>query len=331
MGQLTEFSTESLLDALGVVSSVLADHAEAIDSLEMRVDESANGAGDTIGDGAIRVPEGAGTDMAATLESACGRSAGARDLRSAVSELRDGAQLGARGKAGRGLAAVFEALAEVTTNTDTVDGERFALALELAAVNLLAGVDAPEVGTLPAVISAAANGALTALDQKLPLGDILISASDDGLAELEDGPVANRVLAERGTVDSAAAGFLLVLDALSAIVTDEPLPAAPREHKDLLSHGDFTEPPGGESQRFVIRCQVQPLEGCGVEAAAWLESTWHEIGRLVEFHVGPDRWNVHLHTTLPGSAVEALCSVGIPTELHIGVVADDSGASAGSD
>ncbi len=322
MGHLRELTPDALLEAVGVVAAVMADHAEAIDSLELRSID-ASGDEDSPGNGDVDVPEGAGTDLAATLASACAHTAGGRDLCSVTRSLYSGSVTGARGAAGRNLSTVLLSLSEVTTNADVIDGSRFALGLELAAERLLEERVEPEIGTMPSVVAASATGALSALDQGLDLGDILIAASDHGLAELEAGPVANPALAEHGTVDPAAAGFLLVLDALSAVVTGEPFPEAPKERPD---------PPGSlrgtksGSDQFVIRCQVEPLDGCGVEAAAWLESTWHEIGELIEFQVRSDRWNVQLQTTLPGSAVEALCTVGVPTELHIGLVPDSSAA-----
>ncbi|MGB3412167.1 MAG: hypothetical protein WBA45_13335 [Microthrixaceae bacterium] len=335
MAQLSELSPDALVDALGVAAAVLADHADALDRLALTSEEADQGGGPEFtsdldpgnGQGQALDQPTPGTDLAATLESACSQQARGRDLRSVSTALHAGAVRGAQGDAGRGLSMVLGSLADVTSNADVVDGERLALALELAAERLLAESDAPEIGTMSAVLTAAASGALSALDQRMDLGDILIAASDDGLAELEAGPVSNPGLAARGAVDSAAAGLLLVLDALAAVVTGEPPPTAPTEQ---LSQAEAIGVAGTGSQQFVVRCVVEPLEGCGMEAAAWLESTWHEIGRLIGFQVKADRWHVELHTTLPGAAVEALCSVGIPSELHIGVVDGGSSVDGGS-
>lgn len=334
MAQLSELSPDALVDALGVAAAVLADHADALDRLALTSE-----GGDLVGAGEFAPDLGSGdgqgraldqptpgTDLAATLESACSQQPPGSDLRSVSTALHAGAVIGAQGDAGRALSTVLGSLADVTSNADVVDGERFALALELAAERLMANSDAPEIGTMSAVLTAAASGALAALDQRMDFGDILIAASDDGLAELEAGPVSNPALAARGAVDSAAAGLLLVLDALAAVVTGEPPPTAPTEQ---VSQSEAVGGPVAGSQQFIIRCVVEPLEGCGMESAAWLESTWHEIGRLIGFTVKGDRWHVELHTTLPGTAVEALCSVGVPSELHIGVV-DVALASAGA-
>jgi dihydroxyacetone kinase-like predicted kinase len=47
----------------------------------------------------------------------------------------------------------------------------------------------------------------------------VVAAADAGLAELEHGPQVDPTLAGRGAVDPAAAGFLLLLDALASVVT----------------------------------------------------------------------------------------------------------------
>ncbi|HTN99847.1 MAG TPA: DAK2 domain-containing protein [Microthrixaceae bacterium] len=362
MAQLSELSPATLLDVMGAVSAVLADHAEALDRLDSGTYEMDGGNGRTgpdqdeldpeesgpeepdepdLGEADLAIggavggavggagadaspagrPQFAGTDLAATLEAAWQLAQSERNLSSVTAALHAGAVRGASGEAGRNLAVVFGALAEVVNNSDVVDAARFALCLELASERLRSGGRTPEAGTMAAVVAAAADGALSALDQRLDLGDVVIAAADEGLTELESGPVSNPDLAARGTVDSAAAGFLLVIDSLAAVVTDEPLPAAPTEKVEYASSDALS---GRSTQQFVIRCRVKPLEGCGVEAAAWLESTWHEIGQLEQFQIGQEYWSAEVHTTLPGSAIEALCSVGVPTELHIGLVAVES-------
>src|SRR5690606_29830814 len=102
-----------------------------------------------------------------------------------------------------------------------MDAERFALGLELAAERLAPADDGAHAGGLPAVVAAAADGALAALDAGAQLADVVIAAADDGLRELEAGPLSNPALVERGVVDASAAGFLLLLDALASVLTGE--------------------------------------------------------------------------------------------------------------
>jgi hypothetical protein len=152
------------------------------------------------------------------------------------------------------------------------------------------------------------------VDAGASLADTIISAADEGLVELESGPRANPDLVERGVVDAAAAGFLLVLDVFASVVTGEPLPAAPIEATEPAV------PPSARGARtYRVRCEVEPHEGCGLESANWLESTWHELGELVAFDGTSARWRAEVLTTVPGTAIEAIFDVGRPRELHVGV------------
>ena len=318
MATSARLSASELLDGFRTVSSVLSDHAVALDRLDAGddwghidadvSDEDAEAGIDVDRPGAAL----AGTDLAATLRSAVAAADGAPDMAHLWDGVRSGAARGASGPAGRGLAELLAGMAEIMCNADHFDAQRLALALELGAERIAAGDDGRHPGSLAAVASASAAGALGAVDDGADLADAMISAADEGLVELESGPTANPDLAERGVVDAAAAGFLLVLDTLASVITGEPLPTPPPDAPLL--------PTGGV--RFVVRCRIEPHEGCGLESANWLESIWYELGDLIDFDgIGPV-WRAELVTTLPGAAIEALFEVGRPRELHVGVVAD---------
>jgi hypothetical protein len=199
---------------------------------------------------------------------------------------------------------------EALRNADHLDGHRAALALEAGAEELAGADDGRHPGRLPAVAAAAADGALAAGDEGADLGDVLVAAADAGLVELEHGPQVDPALAGRGAVDPAAAGFLLLLDALASVVTGEPLPAPPSE--PVITPAAV--------HRYEVRCLVRPHDGCGTDEAAHLQAVWHELGDVVEFDVRRDGWRAAVHTGRPGAAVEALVEVGRPTDLHIAVL-----------
>ncbi|MDQ2678451.1 MAG: hypothetical protein M3Y51_06865, partial [Actinomycetota bacterium] len=157
--------------------------------------------------------------------------------------------------------------------------------------------------------AASAAGALSAFDSGADLGDTLIAAADEGLVELEAGLLNNPELAERGAVDAAAAGFLLLLDVMASTVTGEPLPEPPSELPSV----------GSDGRRYEVRCRIRPHDGCGIESANWLESTWFELGELVEFEGLGATWRAGVITASPGAAVEAIFEVGRPQDLHIGL------------
>jgi hypothetical protein len=284
-----------LRDALAAIARVVADHAPALDRLEGE-------------DGT------AGGDLSAALGAAAeaaGDAAASLGLSGVLDAAAEGAAARADHAAGRGVAVVLGGLAESARNADRLDAERFALGLELAAERLAPADDGSHAGCLPAVVAVSAGAALGALDAGADLADMVIAAADDGLAELESGPQSNPALVERGVVDAAAAGFLLVLDVLASVLTGDPLPAPPL---------DPIEVPGGDGPRpgsYRVSCSVEPAEGCGLESASWLESVWFELGELERFDHSSARWGVSLVTSDPGRAIEALCDVGRPRDLRV--------------
>ena len=256
----------------------------------------------------------AGTDLARTLAVAVAAADGARDMAHLFDGLRRGAAEGAAGPVGQSLATVFSGLAEVLCNLDHLDGAGLALGLEVAAELLASQETGQNRGAMAAVLAATAAGALSAVDDGADLAEVVITAADEGLEELELGPQSNPDLADRGVVDAAAAGFLLMLDTLASVLTGEPLPSPPVDAPRLITGGNL----------FVVRCDVVAHAGCGLESANWLESTWHELGTLKLFDgIGP-LWKVELLTTLPGEAVEAIFAVGRPQNLHIGLATEPS-------
>jgi len=329
MASTARLSAIELLEGLRTVAAVLADHEAALDRLDSDVADSDVAVGDLAADHGARtdgdvapdlaaapmsslVRTLAGADLTATVEASVLAADGCTDMARLWDGLRRGAALGASGPAGTALAGLLAGMAEVLCNADHLDAERLALALEVGAERIAEGDDGGHPGSLAAVASAAAAGALSAVDDGADLADALITAADDGLVELETGPTSNPELVERGVVDAGAAGFLLMLDTLASVITGEPLPAPPPDSPVVTSG----------SVRFSVSCRIEPHDGCGLESANWLESTWYELGDLVDFDgIGPV-WRAELVTRLPGAAIEAVFEVGRPRELHIGVAVD---------
>ena len=305
---------------------VLDDHRAALDRLDRGdgwdddpADDPAQDAtvagaapgADDVGDPA----RPAGSDLAATLNTVVEAAQGATTFARVADALGAVTAGTPPGPAGRDLGQVLAGLADSVRNADRLDATRFAIGLELAAERLAVADDGRHAGCLPAVLAAAADAALGAVDTGADLADAIIGAADEGLAELETGPRSNPDLVERGVVDAAAAGFLLILDVFASVVTGEPLPAAPVE--------PTTSTATQGAHRYRVRCLVEPHQGCGLESANWLESTWHELGDLVAFDGTSPHWRAEVVTAVPGAAVEAIFDVGRPRELHIGV--DDAG------
>ncbi len=299
-----------MVEVLRAATQTVQDHRGALDQLgsdspgeEWEIPET----GDPAGAGATEL---AGSALAETLGAATAAVEGCSSLAEVA-----GALAAVRPRAGAGPTAeaftdVLAGLAEAMRNADHLDGSRLAIGLELAAERLAGADDGSHAGCLPAVLAAAADAALGAVDDGAKLPDVLIAAAEEGLVELESGPVNNPELVRRGVVDPAAAGLLLVLDVFTCVVTDEPLPVPPAAPPSAPATG---------AHRYRVACRIELHEGGGLEDANWLESTWHQMGELVEFSGGDGRWRGELLTALPGAAVEAVFEVGRPRDLHLGL------------
>jgi dihydroxyacetone kinase-like predicted kinase len=301
------------LGAVRACATVLEQHADALDRLDVAYDWDAEllDGSSSDGDASDDRGPGPGTDLAATLAGACAAAGEGSDFSTVCRGLAEGAAASARTPAGHRLAGFLAGAGDALRNADRVDGARLALALEAGAERVTEADDGTHPGCLLAVMSAAADGALDASDGGGDLAEVLVSAAEAGLVELEQGPLVDARLSERGTVDAAAAGFLLVLDSLSAVVAGDPLPEPPR---------GGPEPASGSStgHRYVVRCQVTPPTA-DIEAAADLEVVVHELSDRLAFEVVGGRWRVDAVTALPGAVVEALAAAGSLGELHIGL------------
>ena len=287
-------------EALDAAAGVVTDHAVALDALDGR---------------------GVGSAMASTLGAAVSAVDRPSDFTTVSAEMASAARQAAVSPAGRQMALMVEGLGESLRNADSVSAERFALALESAA-ELVAGSGAsksPKPGRVEAVVARAAEGALATSDRGAGLTETVLAAASAGIEELEQGPLVDPVLAERGTVDPGGACVLLVLDALASVVAGEPLPQPPQHAQLPALHDTGSPSEDTDSLRYSVSCLLTP-DDPGPEVAASLEVELSELGHLDAFDFSGGTWKVALATPLPGAAVEALVDVGRPRELHIAVV-----------
>lgn len=331
---VTSLGPREFVGGLRLCATVLRDHAAALDGLDVadgsfdavdQVPSDDRGESELDDDAARTGPDpvsgepgpGPGSDLAVTLGGACDAVEDDSDFSVVCRALSAGAHAAARNESGRRLAAFLAGAADALRNADRVDGSRFALALEAGAERVTEADDGAHPGCLLAVMSAAADGALDAADATGDLVEVLVSAAEAGLVELEQGPLVDARLAQLGTVDAAAAGFLLVLDSLAAVVGGDPLPEPPRPAPSGR--------PVGAGERFLVRCVMTP-PAPDIEAAAELEVVLHELADRLSFDPSGHRWTVESVTAFPGATVEALAGAGTLAEVHIGLAGARSAA-----
>ncbi len=268
------------------------------------------------------VPDGdTGTNLLLTARAAVAALDAAEPGESPWTALSRGAVLGARGNSGTILAQLLRGLSDSLADAGPADGPVLAAALQKAAEGAYSAVADPEEGTFLTVARAGAEAAVAAVDGcRTGLADVVTAAADGARAALEATPGQLDVLRDAGVVDAGGAGLCLVLDALVTTVTGveparPPLDRRPQRHEHPHPHAPHQPPPGPGSE-------VQYLLADADEAAvAVLHGRLAALGDSLVV-VGVDtpagrRWNVHVHTSDVGGAIEAGIEAGRPHAISV--------------
>lgn len=320
------------VSAMAAAAGVLEAHAGALDLLD-------HPSGEHLADGTLTAAApvgGTGSDLAATLSAAVASADGCGDFASASDAMSRGAAAAAVGRGGRSLANFLAGMGEALANADRIDGTRFALGLEAGAERLAPRDDGRHPGGFASVANAAADAALDSVDRGSDLGEAILAAAGAGIEELERGPVLDATLAERGTVDSAAAGLLLVLDALAGVVTGEPLPEPPGVSVDSIAarrtvHDaaptDFEGTPYGPV-RYEVGCELI-ADDHGIEAEAELEVRLTELCDHHHLERMPGiGWSLEVITASAGPVVETLAGFGRMREVRVELQRSGAGSAS---
>jgi uncharacterized protein len=271
------------------------------------------------------VPDGdTGTNLLLTAEAALQSlewGAAQADPEPAWTLIARGAVLGARGNSGTILAQLLRGLADQLAGSPPADGPVLAAALGKAAESAYSAVADPEEGTFLTVARGGAAGAAGAVDDgRTDLADVVRAAADGARTALEGTPDQLEVLRRAGVVDAGGAGLCLVLDALVGTVTGVE-PARPS-----LARRKRRRPPSGEEMPH------QPPPGPGSEVQYLLTGT--DEAAVARLHdrlaalgdslviVGVDtptgrEWNVHVHVSDVGAAIEAGIEAGRPHRISV--------------
>ncbi|MCW2722002.1 MAG: domain fusion protein YloV [Pseudonocardia sp.] len=264
-------------------------------------------------DAACRVPPGDGTSAVATA-------------------LARGALLGARGNSGVILSQVLRGMAEaVAAARAPLDGAVLSDALARARALAVAAFDHPREGTVLTVLAEAAEAA-----RGSRLLDRVASAAADGAAlalRATTGQLPE--LARAGVVDAGGLGLYLVLDALDGLLNGHPsasvLPVAPEPAVDaaVAARGSEALRAEREAGSEEFEYEVMYLLDADAAAVAVLRVTLAALGDCVAVvGDGDGLWNVHVHCTDVGAAIEAGVAAGRPHRITVIRFADQTGPDA---
>jgi uncharacterized protein len=249
---------------------------------------------------------------------------------STAAVLARGALLGARGNSGVILSQVLRGLAEPLIGGDAEsgaprwDGAALREGLRRADELAVAAVLDPAPGTVLTVLHAAAQAAAAVRSDEL--GEVASAATAAAVGALADTPRQLAALAIAGVVDAGGRGLILLLEALLAVVTERPgieLAATTRIHPRPVSaqHGGSTNyeyevmyllGDADEASVGVLRAELATLGDC--VAIVGTGEAWDRQASGL--------WNVHVHCSDAGAAIEAGMRAGRPHRINVTRFAD---------
>jgi len=275
-----------------------------------------------------------GTNLLATMCAGFDgvrRLGGDPGLGPALAALARGAVMGARGNSGVILSQILRGFAESLAEAGTASGTGLSAALRRADELAATAVSSPVAGTVLSVLHAAAEGA--AACESDTLVDVLTAATTAAEVALAHTPRQLAVLAHAGVVDAGGRGLVVLLEALLGVVAEQPavVPAAPvsppaRGADSLVAAREAGSPEFDYEVMYL-------LDGTDERRVASLRGELGDLGdcvAVVGTGGGDPLWNVHVHCSDVGAAIEAGVRSGRPHRITVIRFADQLAATGGT-
>ena len=251
------------------------------------------------------VPDGdTGTNMSMTIGTAVTelRKSEPATVDKAASVTASALLRGARGNSGVILSLLFRGISKGLKGKETADAATFAAAMQEGVSAAYKAVMKPAEGTVLTVSRLAAKRAVdVAAEGVTDLETVLEEAIQEGYDALAQTTDMNPVLKKAGVVDAGGKGYLLILEGMLAEMRGEPMPeleetAQTQEKADFaaLSEEDITFT---FDTVFIVR-KTQP----DVNLEPFREYL-NSIGDSLVIGEDDDAFKVHVHTDIPGSAL----------------------------
>ena len=251
------------------------------------------------------VPDGdTGTNMSMTIATAVAElhKITPATLDQAASVTASALLRGARGNSGVILSLLFRGMSKGLKGKEAADATAFAAAMQEGVSAAYKAVMKPAEGTVLTVSRLAAKRAVdVAAEGVTDLEAVLEEAIREGYDALAQTTDMNPVLKKAGVVDAGGKGYLLILEGMLAEMRGEPMPeleetAQTQEKADFaaLSEEDITFT---FDTVFIVR-KTQP----DVNLEPFREYL-NSIGDSLVIGEDDDAFKVHVHTDIPGSAL----------------------------
>ena len=251
------------------------------------------------------VPDGdTGTNMSLTIAAAAQemKKKNYDTVGAAASACASALLRGARGNSGVILSLLFRGISKGLKGRETADAATFAAAMQEGVSSAYKAVMKPAEGTVLTVSRLAAKRAVdTVAEGETDIEKVLEEALKEGWDALAQTTDMNPVLKKAGVVDAGGKGYLLILEGMLAEMRGEPMPeleetAQTQEKADFaaLSEEDITFT---FDTVFIVR-KTQP----DVNLEPFREYL-NSIGDSLVIGEDDDAFKVHVHTDIPGSAL----------------------------
>jgi uncharacterized protein len=278
-----------------------------------------------------------GTNMLFTMRSAWAQAdaaPGGGDVLGVTLALADGALHGARGNSGVILSQILRGLADVAAEAASerqgelteIDGAVLAAALRHGVGLVVASMGAPVPGTVVSVLQAAAEAAEDVVADGADLAATVAAAADAAVTALDKTTEQLDVLADAGVVDAGGRGLLVLLDAMSKIVSGHApnrpkyQPAPPDDEPSIATPA----PPRFEVMYLLSGCQPDGVEQLRLR----LDELGDSIAIAASVSDGAARYSVHVHSDDAGGAIEAALPFGTPSKIQITALTGATGSHA---
>ncbi|MBP3493086.1 MAG: DAK2 domain-containing protein [Oscillospiraceae bacterium] len=256
------------------------------------------------------VPDGdTGTNMSLTIQTA------ATELRKSEPEtVGEAAKItasallrGARGNSGVILSLLFRGMSKATKGLKELDGVQLAAALQEGVTTAYGAVMKPAEGTVLTVSRLAAVRAADAAAENNSAEYVLdetIKAGYETLAQTTD---MNPVLKKAGVVDAGGKGYLVILEGMLRALRGEEVPevqesASAKAYFAAISEEEITFT---FDTVFIVRKASQNVD------LAPLRQYLNSIGDSLVIGEDDDAFKVHVHTDIPGNAINEAQKYGI--------------------
>ncbi len=252
------------------------------------------------------VPDGdTGTNMSMTIATAVTElcKIDPKTIDQAASVTASALLRGARGNSGVILSLLFRGISKGLKGLDCADAAAFAAAMQEGVSSAYKAVMKPAEGTVLTVSRLASKRAVEAAAEESDIIVVLEEALKVGYETLAMTTDMNPVLKKAGVVDAGAKGYLLILEGMLAELRGEPMPemveepaSQAKEEKANFNVFSAEEITFAFDTVFIVRKTVE-------KSLEPLRTYLNSIGDSLVIGEDDEAFKVHVHTNIPGSAL----------------------------